>query len=377
MKVGIKLKKTLTTEKLRLGLPVTAVNVAAPAAPLTGMPWVYGNNLTAKSLSLILQEVLELSKAPGVKPSFGFPARGFNPIADVGEVLDNNSCAWLNAFENRSRKDVVTIPSEALFTPSEASKMTFGALRTIGLQRTSEAKDSLDDFLHMPVAMESVIRSNGGSGDSKVNADSFAVIDKGNIGQTDNNVKIELTFAGHKVSSCCRVTDCIPSVLRQLKNYFHSTLGSRQVYHTCFPVYLKGVTIIAGWATRRMRGFYLQPLFRPGDSRFDCFRSLLSSLNVQVGDKVGQSILTISICQVVKGISITSSLPPAYLTYMIKRGCKLLNCILKSCRLPIKRDEFYSYRSIHMSIIPYILQNMQERGRRFLCQLKQAVPSAQ
>lgn len=63
---------------------------------------------------------------------------------------------------------MVTIPSEALFAPSEGSKMPFGRLRPIGLELTSEAKSSFNDFAHMSIAVEAVIRGNGRSGNSQV-----------------------------------------------------------------------------------------------------------------------------------------------------------------------------------------------------------------
>ena len=97
------------------------------------MPGVDSHDLAADGFSLVLKESLELGKAPGVEPSFSFPTTGFDSAPDVGEVFHDDSRTGFNAIEDRGRQYVVTIPSEALFTPSEASKMPSGTLSTFGL----------------------------------------------------------------------------------------------------------------------------------------------------------------------------------------------------------------------------------------------------
>lgn len=161
MEVGIEMKTALATKELGLGLAVAPVGVATPVTSLRGMPGVHSDDLATEGLCLVFKEALELGEAPGMKPTLGFSTRGFGAAPDVGEVFHNNSRTGLNAVEDRGRQHVVAIPSEALFTPSEASKVPSGRLSTFGLQSTSEAEYSLDDFFHMSVAVKTVIRSNG------------------------------------------------------------------------------------------------------------------------------------------------------------------------------------------------------------------------
>ena len=134
------MKTALATKEIGLRPAIAPVGVAAPVTSLRGMPGVNGDDLAAKSFSFILQEFLELGEAPGVKPSFSLSPGCLHSLPDVSEVFYNDSCAWLNAVEDRGGQNVVAIPSEALLTPSEASKVPSGRLRPIGLQSTSEAK---------------------------------------------------------------------------------------------------------------------------------------------------------------------------------------------------------------------------------------------
>jgi len=115
------MKATLTAEKLGLRPAIAPVGVATAVAPLGGMPRVYSHDLASNSFSLVLQEAFELSKAPRVKPAFSFSAPSFTSTPDVGQVLDHNGGSWLNAFEDRSGKHVVAIPSALTLLPAHAA----------------------------------------------------------------------------------------------------------------------------------------------------------------------------------------------------------------------------------------------------------------
>ncbi len=364
MEVGIKLKTAFATTELGLGLTVTPVGVAALVAPLRGVPGVYSDDLAAASFSLILKESLELGKAPGMEPSFSFPTRGFDATPYVGEVFHDDSRTGLNAIKNRSSQDVVAIPSEALFTPSEASKVPFGRLSTFGLQCTSEAEYSLDNFFHMLVAMEPIVRSDGRSGNSQVDADSLSITGKGNIRQSDDNMEKEMTFTIKKVGGSCRIAYRILRIFWKVKRYFGSTLGGGQVNDTILPVYPEGMQVVPGWTGYRLRTTYLAPLLHSGDCRPHGFAGFLSGLYMQVRDERGLRILASAISQAMKSVSVTCSLLPACTADGVKRLGKLLNRLIKSFRLFWGGLELYPNRPIHVFIIPYVSKYLQVKSKK-------------
>ena len=240
------MKTALATKKLGLRLAVAPVGVAALITPLGSVSGVYSDDLAADSFSLILKESLELGEAPGVEPAFGFTTRGFDTAPDVGEVLNHDSRAWLNTFENRGGKDMVAIPSESLFTTSEASKVPSSRLSTFGLQLTPEAKDTLNHFLHVPISMKAVIRGDSGTRDSQVNTNGLAITGERDIGQTDNDVEEEMPLATNKVGGSRRIADCILGILRKVERYLHSTVRSRQADDYLNPIYFEGMQVIPG-----------------------------------------------------------------------------------------------------------------------------------
>ncbi len=353
------MKTALTAKEVGLGPAVTPVGVAAPVAPLASMPWVYSHDLAADSFSLVLKEFLELGKAPGVKPSFSFPPAGFDAAPDVGEVFHDNSRPGLDAIKDRGRQNVVAIPSEALFAPSEASKMPSGRLSTFGLQSTSEAEYSLDDFLHVPVAVEAVVRSDGRSGNTKVNADSLTVTSKLNIGQADDDVKVKSPFAIKKVGSSRRIADYILSILRKVERYLHSTVRGRQADGPLIPIYFEGMQVVPGRTGYRLRTTCLAPLLQPGDCRPHSFTGFAYGLNMQVRDEVGQSILATAVNKSLECVGIASSLLPPFTTDSIERLGKLLNRLTQGFSLVITWLKPYPYRSIHTGSIPHIVKILQ------------------
>jgi len=356
-------KTAFATEERGLGLTVAPVGIAAPVAPLRGVPGVYGDDLAADSLRLVLKEAFELGEAPGVEPAFGFPARGFDTAPDVSEVFHDDSCTRLNTAKHRGRQHVVAIPSEALFTPSEASKVPSGRLSTFGLQSTSEAEYSLDDFFHMPVAVETVVRSDGRPGNPQVDADGLAVGSERNIGQADDDMQVEAPFAINKVSSSRRITYRIFSIFRKAKRYLRSTARSRQADNPLIPIYFEGMQIVPGRTDYRLGTTCFASLLQPGDCRPHGFTGFMYGLNMQVRDESGQSILATAVNKPLECVGIASSLLPTFTTDSIEHLGKLINRLTQCFSLVITWLKPYSYRSIHAGNIPHIVEILQIRDR--------------
>ncbi len=371
------MKTTLTADKVRLRLAVAPIGKTAYRASLAGMPGVNGYNLNTKCFSFILQEPLELGETPRMKPSFSFTPSCLDLSADIGEVFNYDSRASRNAFQDRSRENVVAIPSEALFTPSEVSKVSFGTLRAVGLQSLSQSESPFDDFLPVAVSVKAVIRTNGRSGNTEVYTDSLPIRNKGYIGQFDNDMQVKPSLTMYQVGGGSRRADSIVGVFRKGKEDMLPADSGGKINRVRFPVHFEGMKVVAWRAINRLGATNLITLLRLSYSGLNSLRSLLSSLNMQVRDKGGISCFAVSVSQTVKCIGIPVSLFPTYLTDKIKRGCELANRILQCfClfRSSVKSD---SYRSIHTDIIPYTNDNSQIQGKEVGqgdCQLKLAVP---
>ena len=361
------MKPAFATEEVGLRPAVAPVDKTADATSLARMPGVDSDDLAAESLSLVLKEALELGKAPGVETTLGFPVTSLDLVANIGKVLNHDSGAGFNAVENRGRENVVAIPSESLLTISKASKVPFGGLRTIGLQSTSEAKDTLNNFLHMPVAVEPVVRGHGWPGNSQVNPDSSLVTNKLNIGQIDYNVKVEPPFAVDEVGGSCRTADCISGIHWQGKRYFDSTASAGKVDDALAPVQMKGMQIIAGWADNRLWALSFTPFLQFGNCRPHCFTGLLSSLDMKIGGKGWLGILALAISQAMKSVGITCALLPTSTADGIKRLSELLNRLFKSFSLFRGGLKLYLDRSIHVFIIHIYLSICKLNLREEVC----------
>ena len=353
------MKTTLTAQELGLRPAVAPINESASGASLAGLTGVDKYNLTPFSFCLVLKESPELQERPRVQSSAGFPVINLNPVTNVREVLKHDSSTCINIPDNRGRNNVVTIPSESLFTTSEASKMLLGTLRTVGLQITSEAKYPFDNFLHVPVAVEAVVGTHGGSGYSQVHAEGFSVGDKRNIGKFNNHMKVKPVLAEHEVSGSGRITDCIPSILGDAKRNLHPPTGGREIHDARFPVEYERVQVITGRATQRLRATSLSSLLLSGNSRLHRFTGFLAGLDVQVGNKIRQSILTVTVGETMKCISIPILQLPTNTADHIKRLGKLVHRFMQNISLFCRWFEKYSYRSIHANIIPYTRKILQ------------------
>ena len=365
------MKTAFTAEELGLGLTIAPVDVTTSVASLAGLSRVNGHHLAAESLGLVFKEAPQLAEAPGVKSATGFPMIDLNPVSDVREVFKHDSSPWLNIPDNRTGDNVVAIPSESLFTTSEASKVSFSTLRPIGLQVTSKAKHSLDNFLHMFVAMKTVIRTNSRSGHSQIHTDSFPVGDKLNVWQVNNYMKVKPIFAVNKVSRSSRTADCIFGVLRECENNLCSALSGGKIHDAPLPIQREGMQVVTGWAKHRLGTSCFQPLLLSGNRRLHRFGSFLSGLNVKVRDEIREGYLAITIRQTVKAIGIAVVLFPSSTANGIKRLGELLHRFMQSVSLFFRRLEQYPYRSIHIQIIPYSNQILQYKEVKRLWRLKQ------
>jgi len=352
-------KTTLSTKELGLRPPITPIGETAAGAPLAGLTGVDKYNLTPFGFRFILKESPELEETPRVQSATGFPVIDLDTIPDVREVLKHDSRTCINILDNRGGGNVVTIPSESLFTTSEASKMPLGTLRTVGLQITSEAKYTFNNFLHVPITMKAVVGTYGWSSYSQVHPDCFPVRNKFNVRENDNDMKVKRILAKHQVSGGGRITDCILGILGNIKGNFNPAIGSREIHDARLPIQNKSVQVVARRATQRLRAPCFQSLLLSGNCRLNRFGSFLPGLNMQVGNKIRQKILTMTVGKVVKCVGITVMLLPTSTADGIERLSKLSHRFMQNIVLFYRWLEKYPYRSIHTDVIPYISKILQ------------------
>lgn len=357
------MKTALTTEELGLRPAIAPVGVAATVAPLRGVPRIDGDDLAGESLRLVLKKALELGEAPRVQSTFGFATPGLDPAADVGEVFDHDSGAWLNATQDRSRKHVVAIPSETLLASSEASKMPAGTLRAVGLQITPESEDAIGHFLPPTLAVKAVVGGDGGVSDAQVHADSLAVGTESNVGQSDYNVKVEPSLAVDKISRRRRTANRVVGIAGQRKAHLDPSTRRRQVDDAALPVQPERVKVVPGRAEHGLRTSRPESFPLSGHGGLQRFGGLLSGLNVQVGHEVRLGILATPVGQPMQRVGIALVLLPTDVADSIERLGELRHSLVKRFSLFGGGLEKYPNRPIHDHIVPYIRHNLQSLGK--------------
>jgi len=163
----------------------------------------------------------------------------------------------------------------------------------------------------------------------------------------------------YQVSGSSRRASSIVGILRKGGKYVLSADSSGKVDSVRFPAHFECMKIVAWRAINRLGTRNPASFPSLAYSRLDRFRSLLTSLNMQVGDKSGISIFTVSVSQPMQGVSIAISLLPAYLADTIERGSELTNRVFQHFNLFFARMKSHPYRSIHNDIIPYISETLQ------------------
>ena len=172
-------------------------------------------------------------------------------------------------------------------------------------------------------------------------------------------MKVKPILAENEVSGSGRITLCILGILGNIKGNLNSTTSAGKIYYALFPIQCKGMQVVARRATYGLRTTWFAPLLLSGNRRLNRFGSLLSGLNMQVRNEIGESIFTSTVGEVVKRVGITLMLFPASPANDIKRFSKLTHRVMKRANLFCRWLEKYPQRSIHTDVIPYIKKILQ------------------
>lgn len=347
IEVSILKMSALTAPELALAPSVTSIGEPAGVAALAGMPWINTDHHAPDSLSLVGQELPELGEGPRVQTAFGISPASLDSLPDVGQILDNDSRAGRNAFQNVFAQYVIAIPSEPLFTAREASKVALGRLRAIGLQFALQAEASLADFAPAAFAMEAVIACHGGAADPKINPDGLAVRGKLNIRQIDDYVQPELSISADQISGSGLAPVQWQRVIGDSEGDLLATSDRSYICSPRFPVNAIGMTVKAWRAEIRNWAGYFLPFLLQSQRRFYTLRRFLDRLNVVVGNQMRSNNLAVSICQFVKVKGIAFHQSPTDRANVVERLRELKHSVHQAFGLRCSRLKAQLDCSLH------------------------------
>lgn len=159
---------------------------------MAGIDAHYGASLF---LGFVLQKATQLREAPGVYTPTGFPASLFGSLADVHKVLDNDGRSGFYALNNTPTDNVVAVQAEAVYLSSKPLQVPLTGFCAFALEFALQSKVSSIDFLPPFFTMKSLIRTNGRTGEAKIDSDSLAVRNKLNIRDGQNDMQEEPALA--------------------------------------------------------------------------------------------------------------------------------------------------------------------------------------
>jgi len=159
---------------------------------MAGIDAHYGASLF---LGFVLQKATQLREAPGVHTPPGLSASLFGSLADVHKVLDNDGRSGFYALNNTPTDNVVAVQAEAVYLSSKPLQVPLTGFCAFALEFALQSKVSSIDFLPPFFTMKSLIRTNGRTGEAKIDSDSLAVRNKLNIRDGQNDMQEEPALA--------------------------------------------------------------------------------------------------------------------------------------------------------------------------------------
>src|SRR5205807_4579878 len=128
--------------------------IATLRTGLTGMPGVYLDDSDTSFLGFIGDEVIQLSECPTVQTSLSFGFLMGDTLANSSQVLKHDRAPRSRMLHQTLREYMLAIPVEALLPFAQLFQVTFGRLRSVGLQFSLEAKRTTINLFPVTVAKE-------------------------------------------------------------------------------------------------------------------------------------------------------------------------------------------------------------------------------
>jgi hypothetical protein len=141
IEVGMQFKATSTTHKPTPGTAVGAGGMPTAATRLRGMSRIDRNHRTTLFLGFVRDKGFQLRERPRVHTAagFGFPPH-FRALPNIGQVLQDDRCAWRCRLHNLFTQHVIAVPTKARLFSAHPFQMPLGRLRALLLQGPIQMK---------------------------------------------------------------------------------------------------------------------------------------------------------------------------------------------------------------------------------------------
>jgi len=211
---------------------------------MAGIDAHYGASLF---LGFVLQKATQLREAPGVHTPPGLSASLFGSLADVHKVLDNDGRSGFYALNNTPTDNVVAVQAEAVYLSSKPLQVPLTGFCAFALEFALQSKVSSIDFLPPFFTMKSLIRTNGRTGEAKIDSDSLAVRNKLNIRDGQNDMQEEPALAIDEIGGVKSSRSTHPSVRVLVRVEIDNLPASDGGKTDMFGLHSVGSSIIANW----------------------------------------------------------------------------------------------------------------------------------
>jgi len=372
---------TLFTEEETLRFTIGTVLMPTRRACLAGVPRIYLHNLHAAFLRLIRDEVVELSKRPGMQPTLCrdilvlFAASNLAGFSDVLEVFQNNSAPGGGVLNNSLAQNMIAISVETRLTLAQLLEMTFRGFRSFRLQLSPYAKILAVSLFPVLIAKELALRGDGWAVQAQIDPDDLITLRNIGFRDLDHDMQPILPLAIYEISSGYPVSLILGLPSGNSKGNTHLATGGREPSRLLCPIKRVGVDVIprstklAGRTLHwlELRGWFaileslldslgmssLMLLF-PSKSTGKGFSGFDTGLDEQITHQTRTGPLCIMVRLMMQTHSILLLMLPTISTYLVERLRELRNRLIQGLSLLRSRMQLYSYGSVHAKSIPYM-----------------------
>jgi len=355
VQVGVQLEVTHPALKPSTGASVVASNMPTATTRLRGMPGINPDHRTAALFCLVLDERTELVETPAVKTPGLLSFAHFGSFANVLQVLDDDSGAWLNSSNDLLRDDVIAVPAKASLFAPKFPQMTFSGLRVLGLQGSSQLEDPGLDVAPSPFAKKFVVRCDGRLDNSKVHTNDFGGWYDFRCWHNHHDMQQPATITLNKIGCCCFEPDELLTVVRNDDGDCQSACYCGEFNFAGGPVELEGVHVESRRTAYRRGTRDLVTFFIQRQRALDGLCSFDARLDVQVTDELWKHVFEHAVGGVMKRNAVLLSIFPSVNTHGVEGFGELTGRLGESFNLAMGRLKHEANRSIHTETIPYTL----------------------
>jgi hypothetical protein len=387
---------TLTAKEQTLRTAIVTSLMPTAMARLRGVTRVDAFHADTALLCLVDREVVQLSKAPTVQLALVgnvlvlFASASLRGFPDMGQVLKDEGRAWRGVLHNTLREHVIAIPVESCLPSAESLQVTFGRLRSVGLQFATKAKIAAVHLFPVRGPKKLGLGGDSRTVQTQINSDHSLIFGQHWLKDTYHDTQPPFAFAVDEISRGYGMT-CIASteMRNRERDTYSACCGSKIDFLLC-PVERVGMDIVANWAEHALRAFHWFELWEgltqlfclgnfllvgslmlllPGESTSERFCCLDAGLDEMVTDQSRAGCFEVIVQGMMQLYAVLFLVLPAIGTHLIERGGELPKGLLQGCCLLRSGMQLYSDGSVHTKSLPYmpILPKLLPRGPHVAC----------